>query len=165
MDFAAIEQAVNEHENPQDILSGVSREVNYGGHTWGLRTLLPWEEAMAALVVGRWRGTLKEADVWMTAIVGLAIVHEDGDPDFCPRSSPDDETYARQRLQYISRKWHYPYIERLYAEYTEMQGELLEKIQRAENLSQPETSPFVPLGAILRDKGTLPDVTPGDLLD
>lgn len=164
MDFAAIEQAVNTQENPQDILSGVSREVNYGGHTWGLRTLLPWEEAMAALVVGRFRGTLKEVDMWMAAVVGLALVHEDGDPDFCPRSSPDDETYARQRLQYVSRTWHFPYIERLYAEYTELQGEVLEKIKRAENLSQTEMSPFVPLGAILKDKDISPDETLGDPL-
>lgn len=163
-DFSSIEQAIDENEpDTLDDLSAVNREVTYGGHTWGLRTLLPWEEAAAAQAVQKlgFRGSLKEPDMWMAAIIGLATTHEDGDDEFCPRSSPDDFVYAAQRLRYHSQKWHSPFTEYLFAQYTDMQRELFERIQRVENLSMGGMSAFVPLASISKDKPTSLDVTPG----
>lgn len=163
-DFSPIEEAIPEQgPDPLEDLSSVEREVSYGGHSWGLRTLLPWEEAAAAQAVQKlgFRGSLKEPDVWMAAIIGLATTHEDGDSEFCPRSTPDDFVYAAQRLRYHSQKWHIPYTEYLFAQYTDMQRELYDRIQRVENLSSSGMSAFVPLASILKDRGTLPDATPG----
>lgn len=135
MNLQEMEALSRERSIDENDLRNVYREVDYAGHRFGLRTLFPWEEAMAALAVKEFTDTLKAPDMWMSAVTGLALEHVDGDPDFCPRSSPSDEVYARQRLHYMSQTWTFPFLERLYREYADMQRELLDRIERVENLS------------------------------
>jgi hypothetical protein len=100
--------------------------------------------------------------MWMAAALGLALTHIDGDSEFCPRSSPNDETYARQRMQYMAKEWSFPFHGRLFSEYTDMQQELLQRVERVENLSQGAMNAFMPLGDFSTDKDTSPDETLGE---
>jgi hypothetical protein len=143
-----------EHSIDENDLRNVYREVEFAGHTFGMRTLFPWEEGMAAIAVKEFTDTLKAPDMWMSAVVGLALEHVDGNPEFCPRSSPSDEVYAKQRLRWTSQTWTFPFLERLYREYADMQRELLDRIERVENLSMSGTPQPAPSRASLTDLAT-----------
>jgi hypothetical protein len=149
-------------ESDQINVGHVVRDINFAGLSFGLRTLYPHEEAAAALAMQPWRDSLKVADVWAMSVVGLALTHVDGDPDFCPRASQDDKVYAQQRLKWISRRYHWPIIERLYAEYADMQQEQVRIIERVENLSSPTMSGFTPSPVFSTGPDISDDEDPGE---
>jgi hypothetical protein len=72
---------------------------------------------------------------------------------------------ARQRMQWAAKTWHFPYLERLYREYAEMQKELLDKIERAENLSASGMSAFVPMEDIMNARAAFEAETAGEAQD
>ena len=153
---AAAEVPLGQPDSDQVNMGHVTRDLHFSGLSFGLRTLYPFEEAAAALAVLPWVNTLKAPEVWAMCLIGLAITHVDGDPDFCPRASQDDKVYAQQRLKWLSRTYHWPIISRLYEEYVDMQAEQVELIQRVENLQQPMMSAFMPMPGF----STGPDISP-----
>lgn len=142
---AAAGTPLGQPDRDQVNIGHVVRDVQFSGLSFGLRTLYPYEEAAGALAMLPWVNTLKAPEVWAMTLIGLAITHVDGDPEFCPRASQDDKVFAQQRLKWISRTYHWPVISKLYEEYVNMQEEQVQLVERVENLSQPTMSAFTPM--------------------
>jgi hypothetical protein len=172
LDFEALAQEADraalaplgEPDDDQVNIGHVTRDLNFAGLSFGLRTLYPFEEAAAALATQPWVNTLKAPEMWAMALIGLAITHVNGNPDFCPRASQDDKVYAIQRLKWISRTYHWPVIARLYEEYTTMQEEQTDLIERVENLSEPMIPDFMLSPVFSTGPDISPDEDPGENL-
>lgn len=126
-------------------LGELVEDIEFCGHTFGLKTLRAYEEMAAASVVEKFRNTLKEPEAWAAAQVGLALTHIDGETDFCPSVGPDQSAFAKARFNYISQKWYWPTIQFLYNEYTRLQGKQLSAIRAVQDLSNrslPTSSSF-----------------------
>lgn len=128
-------------------VAGVTRigyledELNWCGHTFGLRTLKGDEELNAGLAVKKYMGTPGQAKAWAWAQVALALTSVDGRTDFCPKAGPSSEEYAKARFRYLTSEWHWPTIEALYAAFVELQGEADVGIQALLGKSESDRSP------------------------
>lgn len=125
-------------------LGQIEREVEFCGHTFGLRTLYPSEKAAVSLVVQPWRGSISEGEVWANAQVGLALTSVDGDPEFCSKIGPDVNEFAKGRLHYVTQKWHQPTLSFLYARYLELEQEALAGIRELQDFSERNRVPSQP---------------------
>jgi hypothetical protein len=104
------------------------------GHSFCLRTLLPAEEWIAATIIEKWGGTLAEGKAYMAATLAAALVAVDGKALTRPLGDSIAELGAAQlkNFNYISTKWRWPIIERLYGEYSELvmrQAAALEELE------------------------------------
>lgn len=115
-------------------LGSLSSDVEFCGHTFGLRTLRISEELAAAKVAELYKGTLKEAHALMTAEIGLALTYVDSDESFCPQATPDEQAFARARFHYMG-KWHWPTIDFLYGEYVQIKERQINAIRQVQDLS------------------------------
>jgi hypothetical protein len=128
-------------------------DVQFSGHTFGLRTLRLEEEMAAAKVIEPFRNTLKEPEAWMAAQVGLALTHVDNDDSFCPPAGPDRVAHARSRFQYMGR-WYAPTIEFLFSEYAELLNQQSRAVAAMQGLSMRGRPTFSPLADSLSAPGT-----------
>lgn len=138
-------------------LGSLTTEVEFAGHTFGLRTLTAAEEIAAAVVIKPFKDTLKEPEAWAAAQVALALTHVDGDEDFCPQAGPDQTAYARARLNYITSNWYWITIDALFREYTTLLQRQVEAIRAVQNLSQRGLLTYSPLADALNVPGISPD--------
>lgn len=109
--------------------------IEFAGHTFGLRTLTAAEDIAAAAVIQPFRNTLKEPEAWASAQVGLALTHVDGDEDFCPNVGPNQQSFARARMNYITTNWHFIVIDHLFREYAKLLEQQAEKVRQVQDLS------------------------------
>jgi hypothetical protein len=117
-------------------LGALSTTVEFCGHEFTLRTLRVGEEfAAAAAVPESVRGTLKEAHAFATAQVALALEVVDGDDSFCPQAGPDEDAYAKARFNYVKKRWFWPTLDFLYAEYAKLLDRQLDAIRAMQDLS------------------------------
>lgn len=113
----------------------IEEDVDFAGHTFGIRTLSVGEEIAASKVIQGFRDTIKEAEAWTSALIGVALTHVDGDENFCPALSKNKGDLARSRFNYVSQ-WPWPIIEHLFRAYAQLKQQQLEKIRRVQDLSQ-----------------------------
>lgn len=139
-------------------LGYLTTEVEFAGHSFGLRTLRVEEELAASKAVEPFRNTLKEPEAWMTAQVGLALTHVDGEDDFCPPAGPDRNSFARARFQYMG-KWFMPTIEYLFGEFAELLKEQQMAIGAISDLSIRTRPSFSPSADSLTGPGTSSEPT------
>src|SRR5688572_11923423 len=78
----------------------LSEGFTFGGHSFVIRTLRPNESNAVALVTKTMMGTLREAQAYMQATIGLALFSLDGDPEFHKRFA-DLVTHASQRYEWV----------------------------------------------------------------
>lgn len=116
-------------------LGAISDEFEFCGHSFGLRTLRAGEEIAAGKAIESYRDTLKEADAWSVAQVGLALVHVDGDENFCPQAGPDPVAFAKARYNYLSKNWYMPTIDFLFHAYGSLVQKQIEALEAIRNLS------------------------------
>lgn len=145
-------------------LGEISSEIEFCGHTFGLRTLRADEEIASAKVVESYRETLKEAEAWAAAQVGMALTHLDGNPDFCPAIGPDKVSFARARFQYVTSNWYPPTINYLYGEYVKLLEKQIAAIRAAQDLSPRSQPTFLPSLDSLNDPGTFDAQTVSETL-
>jgi hypothetical protein len=117
-------------------LGELSKEFEFCGHTFGLRTLRAQEEMAAAKAIESFRGTLREPQAFVSAQVGLALTSVDGAEDFCPQAGPNQTAFATARFNYISQNWYWPTIEFLYTCYAELLQKQIEAIRITQDLSR-----------------------------
>jgi hypothetical protein len=125
-------------------LGRLEKEVEFCGHTFGLKTLTAHEELAAASAVQEYRGTLREPEAWVTAQIAVALTHVDGDENFCPSIGPDLTGYAKARFKFVSESWYWPTVEYLFGEYTtllEKQVKAVRAVQDLSSRSLPSLSP------------------------
>lgn len=125
-------------------LGALTKDVEFCGHTFGLRTLLPADEIAAAKSIEDFRGTLKEPEAWASALVGVALTHVDGEEDFCPPVGPSKTSFAKARFNYVTSNWYWPTIEWLHREYVSLVSKQIEAVRAMQDLSAgslPMSSP------------------------
>lgn len=152
--FEEFEEDVREAVDGLLHLGHLEAEVEFAGHTFGLRTLRVAEELAAAKAMEPYRDTFKEPEAWMAAQVGLALTHVDGEDDFCPAAGPDRVAFARARFQYVTTKWYQPTVEYLYLAYTSLLKKQVNAIRAVQDLSQRDLRTSLPWADSLSDKGT-----------
>lgn len=101
-------------------LGALSSEVDFCGHTFGLRTLRVDEEVAVGAALGSYEGNLKDAQVWGAMHIGMALTHVDGDQDFCPAVGPNKTDFAKARFRWVTSQWYMPTVSFLYEEYTKL---------------------------------------------
>ena len=137
----------------------LQKEVEYCGHTFTLKTLLPAEKAAVSIVVHPWRGTISEGEVWANAQVALALTSIDGDNEFCEKAGPDINEFAKARLNYATKSWYQPTLSLLYARYLELEQEALDGIRELQDLSERNLDPSPPSPGFSIDPGILDVLT------
>ena len=138
-------------------LGELSTDVEWCGHTIGLRTLRVDEEIAAAKAMDSFRNTLREPEAWAAAQLGLAITHIDGDDTFCPPVGPDKMSFARARFQYVTSKWYWPTIDHLFFEYQQLGKRQLEAVRAVQDLSARSPLTFSPFADSLNEPGNWTD--------
>lgn len=119
-------------------LGHLTRDVNYCGHTWTIRTLRPSEKAAIALVTQKWLNTIAEAQVYANAHVGVAITAVDGNTEWYPPAGPDLDDWVRVRLQAVTdhqKGWHQATLDYLYLEWLDLEEKATDELDRLQNLS------------------------------
>lgn len=130
-------------------LGELSEEVEFCGHTFGLRTLRAAEEIAAAKAIEPFRNTLAEPQCWMASQIGLALTHVDGDEAFCPAIGPDQTAFARGRFTYVTEHWYTPTIDFLFQAYTKLLEKQSDALEAMLNLSPANRNLFSPLDGSL----------------
>lgn len=141
-------------------LGALSTDVDFCGHTFGIRTLRTAEELAASIVLEPYRGTIQEPRAWASAQVGLALTHIDGDDQFCPAAGPNLEDFARARLRYVTQNWFWPTIDTLFVEYTT----LLERQVRAVRAWQDLSTGALPTSPPLADSSSRQGISVEEML-
>lgn len=138
-------------------LGHLTTEVEFCGHTFGLRTLHTDEEIAAGEVIESLRNTIKEPEAYVSAQIALALTHVDGDEEFCPPVGPDKSQYAKARYRYVTSQWYWPTIQYLYTEYTKLLGRQIEAIRSIQDLSSRSRPTFSPSPDFSTELGTSND--------
>jgi hypothetical protein len=137
-------------------LGYMTDEVEFCGHEVTLKTLNADEEIAAAVASKDARGTVKEVEAWMRAVVGLALTSVDGDSDFCPPSGGNLVEFAKQRYRYTGR-WFSPTIEYFYSRYATLIKEQVGSVRAFQDFSARNLDSDLPsLGSWIA-QGTSPD--------
>lgn len=145
-------------------LGRLTKDVEWCGHTFGLKTLTVNEEMAAAAAVQEFRSTLKEPEAWITSQIGLALTHVDGDESFCPPIGPDLTAFAKARFKWIGENWYWPTVEMLFEEYSGLLEKQVKAIRAVQDLSSRSLPSLSPLEDSLNLPGILGEgIASGDL--
>lgn len=147
-------------------LGALQADVEFGGHTWGLRTLRPAEEIAAAAVIERYRSTLKEPEAWVCAQVAAALTHIDGvDVDEAiPPVGPDLVEKIRGRYRYVTENWYWPVVNHLFIHYARLLERQVTAINAVQDFSPRGPAIFSPAPDSLTEQGTSRELRPMDTL-
>lgn len=146
-------------------LGELSEDIEFCGHTFGLRTLRVDEEIAAAKAIDSFRDTLKEPQAWAAVQVGLALTHLDGDTDFCPSVGVDKVSFARARFQYVTSQWYWPTIDYLHSEYLALLEKQAIAIRAVQDLSTGSPLTFSPSLDSLNEPGTSSEPISSEVLE
>jgi hypothetical protein len=147
------EEAIVEKINPLDLfpkkvrkaveglvyLGQLTDEVDFCGHTFGIRTLRPQHKYAIAQVLQPYRNTVAEVDIFQNLHVATALTHVDGKQDFCPAIGPSIEDHVRGRLNYVTNSekgWYGPTLEFLWGRYILLEATAANAIAELNSLSQ-----------------------------
>jgi hypothetical protein len=134
----------------------------FGGHSFAIRTLNSSEEWAASKAMLPFSGSLHEPQAYMAAIVGLALVSYDGDPDF-HRRIDDVLTHAVKRLEWVGQL-DTIFIEELFKHYNALDQRRNTALREAINLSEPSRQAFMPFADSGIEWGSSGLQTPGENL-
>lgn len=113
----------------------LNKVFDWNGHQFEIRTLRIDEELSIGQLVREYKETITEEKAVAVAIAAASLVSINGKP-FMP--SFDEESSLqniRDRFNYIRKKWHWPIIEVINAEYLQLINEMYETIRESQNLS------------------------------
>lgn len=124
-------------------LGHLEKEVELGGHTFGLRTLKADEELIVGQLAKDYIDSMEQAKAWAWAHVALALTSVDGDLNFCPPIGPDKLANGRARFRYVTQ-WYWPVGEYLYGEYAQLLQRQADAMEAVQDLSPGSLSTFSP---------------------
>ena len=105
--------------------------VEYGGHSFGLRTLSIGEELRVTEIVRSFLDNpLAQGRAYATAVVAAALTDVDGEPFGGIPLSPADDRLPR-RYEQIS-DWNWVFIDKIYQHYLELEQRQVESIEEIE---------------------------------
>jgi len=103
----------------------LEEEFWLGPHRVRMRTLTVDEELAVDLIIKPWNETKGEGRAYVTAVVGAALVAENGRDFFSAMPlGPDDtsvERVIRQKFEFTARRYYWPVLQRLYDFYKELE--------------------------------------------
>ncbi len=117
-------------------LGFIEDTVEYGGHTFTLRTLKADEELFAARLTQDYQDTLAQGKGWAWAHVAQALVSVDGDEEFCPALGPDRWANARARFNFCTSRWYWITGQALFNEYLKLIQRQTVAVDAIRNLSE-----------------------------
>lgn len=141
-------------------LGQLSETLEFCGHTFGIRTLLPQDKFAISVVMQPYRNTIMEVDVYQAAHVGASLTAIDGDEDFCPPIGPGLESAIRGRLTWLAKNLYPPTVEYLWVNLQLLEvkaSQAVAELDRLSKRSQPTTLP--PWLGSLTEQGNFPDET------
>lgn len=144
-------------------LGQIEETVEFCGHSFGLRTLLPQDKFAIGIVLQPYRNTLVEVDAFQAATIGAALTHVDHDAEFLPAVGPSLESHIRARLGWLGKTFYPPTIDFLWTHQQLLEAKSIAAMQELDSLlpgNQPTTSP--PWLASFIAQGGLEDETDGD---
>jgi hypothetical protein len=140
----------------------LSEGFTYGGHSFVVRTLRPNESNAVALVTKGMIGTLREAQAFMQATIGLSLFSLDGDPDFHKRIG-DLITHAAKRYEWVGENLDDVTIATVYKRYDELDRRRIAARQALTNLPAPGQSQSTPWPGSSTGRDTFSDGAPTEI--
>jgi hypothetical protein len=110
------------HEDVHGLLflGALSTEVELWGHKVVLRTLKAGEELAVGQIVSEYNETPSQGKAFAIATVAASIETVDGRIISKPIGPSDSLASIRQKFEYIRENWHWPFIETIYFEYSQL---------------------------------------------
>lgn len=111
-------------------LGALTKEFEWLGHKFVIRTLTTNEMLIVPLVIKKWEGTIGHARAYGACMVALATVSIDGQSLPTPvESSEVGHTWAIHRFNHVTGRW-FPYtIDKVYSEYLALEAQALETVE------------------------------------
>lgn len=101
-------------------LGALSTEIEMWGHKVVLRTLKAGEELAVGQIVAEYNDTPSQGKAFAIATVAAALETVDGKIIAKPIGPSDSLATIRQKFEYIRANWHWPFIEAVYFEYSQL---------------------------------------------
>jgi hypothetical protein len=145
-------------------LGYLTSEVEFCGHAVTLKTLNADEEIAAALACKSAKGSAKEVEAFMKAMVGMALTNVDGEENFCPPTGPNLEEFAKARYRYTG-KWYQPTVDYFYVQYVKLVERQVDAIRAFQDFSVRNLGQHSPWPGSSTGQGISPSEIPGVTLD
>jgi hypothetical protein len=115
-------------------IGALTKEFEWLGHTFVIRTLTTNEILIVPLIIKKWEGTIGAARAYGACMVALATISVDGQSLPTPvETSPIGHEWALQRFNHVTGRW-FPYtIDRVYSEYLELESEAVKTVEAMGN--------------------------------
>jgi hypothetical protein len=115
-------------------LGALTKEFEWLGHKFVIRTLTTNEMLIVPLVIKQWENTIGHARAYAACMVALATVTVDGQHLPTPVESSDiGHAWAIQRFNHVTGRW-FPYtIDKVYSEYLELEAEASKTVEAMGN--------------------------------
>lgn len=142
--FALFDPKIRTAVEGLTFLGYLTDHIEFAGHTWDIKTLLPSDKMAISLALQPYRNTIHEVDVYQWLHIGLAITAVDGHQDWCQPIGPDLTDLAKARLNYVSQKWYPPVCELIWNRYVLLEATsqaALNELDRLSKRGQPTNSP------------------------
>jgi hypothetical protein len=117
-------------------LGALTKEFEWLGHTFVIRTLTTNELLQVGLIVREYADSIAQGRAYAAAMVATATISVDGEDLPTPVMTSDiGNAWVRQRFNYVTSRW-FPYtIDKVYSEYLELDKQASEVIEQMGNLS------------------------------
>lgn len=116
-------------------LGALSKQFNWAGHQFHIRTLTTQEVLIVSQITARYEGTMGQNRAYAAAIVALATESVDGQPLPFPYKESVGTEWADMRFDYVTGKWYSYTIDAVFNEYLVLEGKAQEVLAEMGNLS------------------------------
>jgi len=133
-DEPVFDERYSEPFNGLMYLGALTKEFEWLGHKFVIRTLTTNEMLIVPLVIKRWENTIGHARAYAACMVALATVSVDGESLPTPvESSEVGHAWANQRFNHVVSRW-FPYtIDKVYSEYLVLEDLARETVEAMGN--------------------------------
>lgn len=122
-------------------IGALSKEFEWLGHKFVIRTLNNDELLAAALVTKQWSGSIGEPLAYKTAMAALCVVSIDGDDLPLPVGAESgDYAWAFQRFNYAKARWFAFTIDAIHEQYLELEQRTAQVVEAMGKASGPTGS-------------------------
>jgi len=131
---ASFDERYSEPFNGLLYIGALTKEFEWLGHKFVIRTLTTNEMLIVPLVIKQWEGTIGHARAYGACMVALATESVDGESLPTPvETSSIGHAWATQRFNHVVSRW-FPYtIDKVYSEYLELEAQAAETVEAMGN--------------------------------
>ena len=141
------------------VLGHLETEVEWCGHSFGLRTLKAQEELQVYRIVKEYQESFGQVLCLAAATVALSLTHVDHFEDFCEKIGPSAKSFADTRFAWVTESWYKPVIEHLFSQYELLRARQLACIGAMRDLSPRSRTDSQPSPDFLKAVGDFPRPT------